>query len=274
LTFAGTWGLWALVIRATSGQAPPPVLGLGGPLFLIGVFTPGLVGLWLTRRDDGRSAVDILLGRVVQWRVGVRFYAFALLLMPITKLAVAVLYHVLTDHWPAFGETRPVVLIGATIVSTVGQAGEELGWRGYLLPRVSERTGPAVASLIVGVVWASWHLPLFFAPGADTNGQSFPLYLVQVTALSVALTWLYWCTGGSLLLTMFMHAAFNNTKDIVPSGAVGAGNVFGFDATLVFRLTVIVLSVVATGLLVSMRGASRVIDAPRALARDSASMTS
>ena len=261
LVFASTWVLWALVLRASGPNAPPsvpPVLGLGGPVFLLGVFAPGLVAVALTAWDDGRHAVGTLLGRIVYWDVGLRFYAFALLLTPLTKLVVAVLYHVLTGNWPPFGETRPVVLVVATVLSTMGQAGEELGWRGYLLPRLTERTGLAVASLIVGAIWATWHLPLFFAPGTDTNGQSFPFYTLQVMAYSVALAWLYWRTGGSLLLTMFMHAAFNNTKDIVPSGGVPAGSVFSLHATLILRLTILLLWVVAAVLLVRMRGVLRV----------------
>jgi membrane protease YdiL (CAAX protease family) len=263
LTFASTWALWALVIRASAEpSSAPPGLALGGPIFLIGVFAPGLIAVALTAWDDGRQAVGALLGRIAFWRVGLRFYAFALLLVPLTKLAVAALHRALTGTWPRFGETNPALLVAATIISTVSQAGEEVGWRGYLLPRLTERTGLVAASLIVGVIWAAWHLPLFFAPGADTNGQSFPLYAMQVTAYSVAFAWLYWRTGGSLLLTMLMHAAANNTKDITPSGGVQGASVFGLEGTLALRLTVLLLWVVATVLLVRMRGVRRVGDVP------------
>jgi len=260
LTFATTWGLWALVIWASGGDhAPGPVPGLaiGGPLFLVGVFAPGLIAVALTAWAGGRGATLALLRRIVAWRVSLRFYAFALLLMPVVKLAVAGLYRALTGTWPHFGETNAVVLAAATVLSTVGQAGEEVGWRGYLLPRLTERVGLAGASIIVGVVWAVWHLPLFFARGTDTYHQSFLLYALQLTAYSIALAWLYWRTGGSLLLTMFMHAAFNNMKDIVPSGLVAGGRVFSFDSTLVFRLTVLLLWIVAAFLLVRMPRASR-----------------
>jgi len=70
---------------------------------------------------------------------------------------------------------------------------------------------------VLGVLWASWHIPLFFVRDTDKFGQSFPLYLLQATALSVAMAWLYANTRGSLLPVMLMHAAVNNTKDIVPS---------------------------------------------------------
>lgn len=259
LTFASTWALWALVIWANAryeASVPPVGLALGGPVFLLGVFAPGLVAVALTAREDGRHASAALLRQVMQWRVGIRFYVYALLLMPLVKLAVAGLYRALCGAWPQFGETHPALLLLATIASTLGQSGEEVGWRGYLLPRVSERTGLAGASLIIGVIWAAWHLPLFFARGTDTNRQSFPLFALQVTAYSIMLTWLYWRTDGSLLLPMLMHSAFNNMKDIVPSGGVQNGQVFALDATLVFRLTVVVLWIVGAFFLVRLHRAS------------------
>src|SRR4029078_1803740 len=106
------------------------------------------------------------------------------------------------------------------------QAGEEIGWRGYALSPLSVRLGLSGASVLLGLIWAFWHLPFFFIPGTDKSGQSFPMYLLSVTALSVAMAWLYWQTGRSLLLTMLMHAAVNNTKDIVPSAVPGAMNSF------------------------------------------------
>jgi membrane protease YdiL (CAAX protease family) len=136
-----------------------------------------------------------------------------------------------------------------------GQAGEEIGWRGYALPRLAARFGLGGASIVLGVFWACWHLPLFYLRGAETFGQSFPVYLLQVTALSVAIAWLFWNTQGSLLLTMLMHAAVNNTKDIVPSIASAPGNPFEFRASLMAWLGIALLWIVAAYFLVRMRNA-------------------
>ena len=121
------------------------------------------------------------------------------------------------------------------------QAGEEIGLRGYALPRLSQQFGLAPASIILGIIWATWHLPLFFVPRADTFGQSFPLYVLQVIAISVALAWLYWRTEGSRLLVMLLHAAINNTKDIVPSVVPGATDAFALSSSRVAWLTVLLL---------------------------------
>jgi len=156
-------------------------------------------------------------------------------------------------------------ILAATVLSTAGQAGEEVGWRGYLLPRLTERIRLAPASLAVGMVWAVWHLPLFFASRADPNHQLFAFYVLQVTAYSIALAWLYWRTEGSLLLTMLMHSAFNNMKDIVSSGGVPSANPFTLDATFVLRFTVLLLWLVRVALLVGMRGVMHVSAGPEDL---------
>jgi membrane protease YdiL (CAAX protease family) len=144
-------------------------------------------------------------------------------------------------------------MAGAIMVSMWAQAGEEIGWRGYALPRLSDRFGLAPASVLLGMIWATWHLPLFFVPASDTFGQSFPLWLLAVTALSVAMAWLYWRTGGSLLLVMLLHAAVNNTKDIVPSTAPSAANSFALRSSPVGWLTLALLWMTAAYFLVRMR---------------------
>src|SRR6266571_3647260 len=144
-------------------------------------------------------------------------------------------------------------MAAALVISTPVQAGEEIGWRGYALPRLWERIGLASGSVLLGVIWAVWHLPFFFIPAADTYGQSFPVYLLQVTALSVAAAWLYGNVKGSLLPVMLMHAAVNNTKDIVPSATPGGTDTFGLSASLVAWLTVTLLWVCAAYFLVQMR---------------------
>jgi hypothetical protein len=113
--------------------------------------------------------------------------------------------------------------------------------------------GLAPASLVLGVIWALWHLPLFFVREADTFNQSFIVYAASVTALSVTMAWLYAKTDGALLPVMLLHAATNNTKDIVPSATPGgAGRVFGVHASTIAWLTAALLWIVAAGCLVWM----------------------
>jgi membrane protease YdiL (CAAX protease family) len=254
ITFAVTWPCFSAVAAFSNGAAPK-LAGLRGPILFLGIFAPAIVALSLTARAERSEGVVGLLRRLVQGNVGVRWYLFAIGYMVAVKLAVALLHRLFLGAWPRFGDEPWYIILGATILSLVvgGQSGEEIGWRGYALPRLAGRFGLGPASILLGVIWALWHLPLFFVREADTYGQSFFLYTLQVTAISVAITWLYQRTNGSLLLTMLMHSAINQSKGIVPSGVPGATSSFTFSASIVGWLTVAVLWLCAGYFLISMR---------------------
>src|SRR2546425_2976309 len=256
LTYVMSWILWiaaAAILRGAASKSSV-LLAISGFLYLIGVFAPSLVALALTGRADGRAGTLALLRRTVKWSVGARWYVFAVGYMAAVKLGVALVYRIATGAWPAFGQEPVYIMTVVIVFSTPVQAGEEIGWRGYALPRLSARLGLSSASIVLGVIWACWHLPFFFISGTDKSGQSFPVYLLSATALSVAMAWLYWRTNGSLLLTMLMHAAVNNTKDIVPSAVSAATNDFSLSSSRVAWLSVAILWICAAYFLVRMRG--------------------
>ena len=98
-----------------------------------------------------------------------------------------------------------------------GPLAEELGWRGYALPRLLTRHSALSAAVLLGVIWSCWHLPLFWIPNSG-SGQGlgdFAWFLVQLTAVSVLFAWVYINTGGSLLLCVLGHASFNVTTSYV-----------------------------------------------------------
>ena len=254
LTFALTWTAW-LAPAALGAPGDSGFFGLGGLVFLLGVFAPAFVALALTACGEGRAGVARLLARIGRWHVGAHLYLFAISYMAATKLFAALVHRIATGVWPSFGDTPVPLMLGAILVSTWVQAGEEVGWRGYALPRLATLLGLGGASVLLGVMWALWHLPLFFLHGSGSDGQSFPIYLLHVTALSVAMSWLYWKTEGSLLLVMLMHASVNNTTGIVPAALPNAVAPMSFEGTLVAWVTVAVSSAVAALLLARMRGA-------------------
>ncbi|HEU5103163.1 MAG TPA: CPBP family intramembrane glutamic endopeptidase [Roseiflexaceae bacterium] len=87
--------------------------------------------------------------------------------------------------------------------------GEELGWRGYALPRLQARYGGLGASLILGILWAAWHLPNQFIPGLEFYGYGFATFALYVVAMTVLFTWLARETHGSVLLAWLFHGAIN-----------------------------------------------------------------
>jgi CAAX protease family protein len=257
LTFAASWSLFfaagALWARGAAGA--PGAAGAGTAAYLLGVFAPALVALALSALAGGRDGIARITDQLGRWPPTAGWYAFAIGFIVAVKLAAAAIHRVMAGGWPAFGiESIPVMLL-ATLVSTPVQAGEEIGWRGYALPRMSALMGLGPASILLGAIWAAWHLPFFFI-ASDKTGQSFIVYALAVIAISVALAWLYWRTGASLVMTMLMHAAVNNLKDIVPSAGARGATPFTFYAPLMAWLTTAVLWVCAGYCLMQMRGAA------------------
>jgi len=248
LTFAVAWACWIPVVRGGISYHSP----LGAFLLLLGTFAPGLVATMLTARSQGNAGVRDLFGRIVRGPIAPRLVVFAVTWMAAIKLTAALIHRLAFGGWPRFGTESFALLPFAIALSTPVQAGEELGWRGYALPRMADRIGLAAASVVLGVIWAVWHLPLFFLAGADTQGQSFPLFLTQVIAASVALAWVFTNSRGGLLLPMLLHAAINNTKDIVPSATPGAADVFSFHASRIAWIGATLLWISALAMLAWM----------------------
>ena len=213
--FVATWVVW--VPRALG----VPV-GFLGPLWTWAPAVATVVGVAMLR---GRAGLAELGRRLLTWRVGWWWYAIVLLGPLAFSLAVAGLAVLLGRRWT---EVRPpflamtlggLVLTLLILVITDG-LGEEVAWRGYLLPRLLERRGPVVAGLIVGVVWWLWHLPLVWTAGAAIEGQPLWLLLLDLLAKSLIFTAVFLCTRGSLLIAILLHAT---TNLFAVSPAAGSG---------------------------------------------------
>lgn len=230
--------MWACFVPVAAGIVPQP---LHAPLLLLGAFGPAFAALFVTWRTEGDAGVRRLLARLFQGPVAARWIVFAAAYMVAVKLVVAVVHRLTFHAWPSFGHDPWWLIPLAILFSMPFQAGEEIGWRGYALPRLAARLGLGPASLVLGVVWAAWHLPQFFIRDADTYSQSFWVFSIEVVALSVAMSWLFAQVKGSLWPLMLIHSAVNNSKDVVPSGLPSGGSVFGLEASPVAWLTAGVL---------------------------------
>jgi membrane protease YdiL (CAAX protease family) len=206
LAYALSWWPWILY---SFDLLPNPIVGFGP-------FLAALVVLALT---EGKSGVGGLLRRMVRWRVGLRWYAVALLLPILVTLTAAALNVFLLGAQP----TSSVAELGgwSTFLQTFflwllipGLSGtwEEPGFRGYALPRLQVGRSALLASLILGVLWAFWHLP-FVATGEDiwVDAFLFPIIWSPVYA------WLFNNASGSVLIVMLFH----NMNNTFSSGFVG-----------------------------------------------------
>jgi membrane protease YdiL (CAAX protease family) len=207
MTVAISWPAWG-VLAVYDLQ---PGLNLAGILWLLGGLGPPIAAIVVVGLSEGIRAVQQLLGRLVTWRVEGRWYAVAVLLPGAVVAAAliidALLYDVLTPL-PSFG-LLPLFIGSIAANMLLGGGLEEIGWRGFALPRLQAEYSALTASLLLGIVWIAWHAPLFVVPGA-IQAELRPLpFLIQGLALAVVFTWLYNSTRGSLLLVVLLHGTVN-----------------------------------------------------------------
>jgi membrane protease YdiL (CAAX protease family) len=212
LSYGLTWALlMPLAIFRDATAGPYTTLAL-----LIGSNIPSAVAIALTAIGLGRGATRKLLGRLVIWRVGWRWY---LLLLAPTALVIGTITLVaVTRGGPTAALAMPLsnAIFFVAFMTFPGSAtGEELGWRGFALPRLQFRHTALIASLIVGSLHGLWHLPLWLRGDADHQLSVYPAFLIQAIGLAVIYTWLYNSTKGSVLLAVLFHTATNAPLTLV-----------------------------------------------------------
>ncbi|GAA4558264.1 type II CAAX endopeptidase family protein [Pseudonocardia xishanensis] len=222
IAFAGAWIVEAPVVLSRTGTGllpytlPPLVVVL---LIAAATFTgPTVAAFVMARATEGRDGPKRLLRRYVMWRVKVRWYLFVLLVFPATEvLGAIVLPGVAASAQPlTIGLAAGYPLAFVTTFVLGGPLGEEPGWRGFALPRLQAVCGPLGGGSLLGVMWALWHLPLFWS-GVWTplSVPNVVMFILMITLLTILMTWVYNNVGGSLLITMLMHASFNTFADKV-----------------------------------------------------------
>lgn len=182
-------------------------------LYFAGILGPTASAIFVTERSEGLTGVKHLLSSALHWRFSLIWYLFSVLIVALLKF-VNIGFQIkaipIPSQWVTQWIHYPLVLIFSQLWVIIG---EEYGWRGYALPRIQKLFGPLGASLVLGFLWASWHLPMFFIPGSpqytDSFFHSFPKYLLIVTFWSIIMTMLYNRTNGSVLVCMIFHAFLN-----------------------------------------------------------------
>jgi len=188
--------------------------------WFLAIFSPTISALILSAVTGGMPAVKQLLAGYTRWKVGALWYLGALMLL-LLPLIIALIYR-------ALGNPTPGLAQGATAASLLGQLvftffsgpfAEEGGWRGFALPRLQARYSALVSSIILGVLWTCWHIPLYFHPDPASR-MFFPVYLILNTVLTIFITWLYNNTKGSLIIAILAHFSFNLVGGFV-TGTLG-----------------------------------------------------
>ena len=185
----------------------------------LGALSASLAGIVVAAVEGRKGGVRELLGRFLIWRVGIQWWAFALLFMVVPSVAALYLFSLFggpTVDWSGLGPLYSVVpmILMLTIFAGIG---EEFGWRGFAMPRLQARYNALVSSIIIGVLWGLWHIPLFLVEGTTQYNWRLDAglipavlgYTVFVIAWSIQYTWVFNNTKGSVLLAAVLHGAGN-----------------------------------------------------------------
>jgi membrane protease YdiL (CAAX protease family) len=188
-------------------------------IFALHTFGPAMAAYIMIHVTEGNEGWLQLRRRIRQVRVGWKWYVFVLLGIPaVMLLGILVLpgsaqsFHGLPKY---FLVRYPFLFI--LIFFGGGPLGEEIGWRGFALPRMQSRFGSLPATLLLGVLWTFWHLADFLTtaqkggPGTDLFAftHHLPVFLLQVMALAIIFSWVFNLTKGSLFIAILLHASYD-----------------------------------------------------------------
>ncbi|TME05829.1 MAG: CPBP family intramembrane metalloprotease [Chloroflexi bacterium] len=208
------------------------------------LFGPVGAGFVMTAVVAGRAGVKQLLRRLVLWRVSPRWYLLAVVGMPaLYLLGLALVPGAFSSISLPLTTLLLLPAFFVVILVTGGPLLEEPGWRGFALPRLQQRWGPLVGTLILGVLWAGWHGPQYFTPVfSATNGgltvSGVAIFLVAAVSFSLIITWAFNHTKASLVIAILIHQCINFSQGLTTTILPGAKNnevgpVFAFAAAAV-----------------------------------------
>lgn len=213
-----------------------PFMSVSLAFGFLALFGPAFSAILITRVTEGPQGLKELWRRTLLWKVNPLSYAFAILFPPaLIFIGMGIAYLLGT---PVTFFTNGIIGLATAILFV----GEELGWRGYALPKLLAQNTPITASLVLGVLWTLWHLPNFIFPLAGVPALGpFPVVAVWIIAQTFLFTWLYIHSKGSILIATLFHASIN------------AFTFNGMDTTEKWLLQAIVWSIAALVVVLSSR---------------------
>lgn len=256
LIFACTWSIDLTLAAQARGWVPAVIPAGLGMLVGFGFLIAAVVATVIV---EGRWGIRELFRRYLVWRVGWRWYAVALLGPAVVTLAAVGLAVAFGAPAPDFARPfvrRIVPQPSLWVVPLFWMAFEvltnfeEVAWRGYVLPRLLARHSALGASLVLGIVWALWHLPKFWGGGVAEAAHAFPFWVfaIDIVAIAILYTWIFNHTRGSLLLATLFHAAGNTAYVCLPIGTGVEHGTLPFYISIALHCLWAIAVVVATGL--------------------------
>jgi membrane protease YdiL (CAAX protease family) len=215
IAYGFAWLVWVPVALSQDGAGllsfHSPI-GVSASVVMASFVGPFLSAFIMTGITEGRAGIGRLLRRIVLWRVGLGWYLFTLIGIPMTLVLGVIVLPGALASFKGLASLVAFPWLGQIVyVFLHGPLGEEPGWRGFALPRLQRLHGPLVGSLILGPLWALWHLPFFWVPAWNfpPTLANIVLFVIASIPVTIIMTWVFNNTKGSVLIAILGHWSFD-----------------------------------------------------------------
>ncbi len=189
-------------------------------LFVIGGFVPSIIGILLTGIFEGKDEIKKMFKKLSKINLGKKYFSLIILISFFIAFSLILIYTLLGGKFD-FSQFW-IQLPGFIPLLILGPLSEELGWRGFAIKRLLKNMNPNLTSLVIGLIWSLWHLPLFYIPGSSQYEFNLPFiaFLLSVTSISFAFTYIYIKTEKSIFSAIFFHWIYTYLIQVVSTTVI------------------------------------------------------
>jgi membrane protease YdiL (CAAX protease family) len=200
------WGPIAILKLRTANLVEGKIYNLPAfVLFIIGGFVPSIIGIVLTKFYEHKSGLKNLLKSALDFKIGLQTFVIIIAYPIAMGIMQLIIYRLIGG---SFDYSQFIIQLPTALpLMILGPLSEEFGWRGFLQKRVNIEFSPIIGSLIIGITWSLWHLPLFYMLGTSQHDFNMPFipFLISVTFSSFIYTYAYIKSHGSLFSAILLH---------------------------------------------------------------------
>jgi len=218
LSYLVFWGPVAFLKLRAANLVEGKIYNTGAYLlFIIGGFVPSILGIILTSKFEGKEGIIKLFLSAINIKIGFSSFMIIIAYVIILSLLQLILYTTLGNR---FDYSQFIKQLPTTLPLIIaGPLSEEFGWRGFLQKRVNKEFSPISGSIIIGIVWSLWHLPLFYIIGTSQHEFNVPFFPFMILIISSAFvyTYIYIKSNGSLFTAILLHWLFTYIFQVIAS---------------------------------------------------------